>query len=80
MLLPAILQGAAFAYQARAQMKVRTKLALVMFALLNMLLLLILRSKIPFATGIYFWSSLVWFFWYFFARGLHSRPVEEGKA
>jgi len=76
-LLPAILQGAAFAYQARAQMKVRTKLALVMFALLNMLLLLILRSKIPFATGIYFWSSLVWFFWYFFARGLHSRPVEE---
>ena len=74
-LLPAILQGVAFLYEARVGMKIRTKLTLVMFALLNLLLLLILRSKIPFATGIYFWSSLVWFGWYFYALRLHSRSA-----
>jgi hypothetical protein len=71
-LLPAILQAAAFVYQARADMKVRNKLALSIFALLNALLLLILRSKIPFATGIYFWSSLVWFSWYFYSCNFQS--------
>jgi Glycosyltransferase family 87 len=79
-LLPAILQAAAFAYAARASMKVRTKIALVVFALLDILLLLILKSKVPFSTGIYFWSSLVWFFWYFSAHKWYSRasssPVE----
>jgi Glycosyltransferase family 87 len=73
-LLPAILQAAVFAYQARAKMKIRNRVMLVIFALLNGLLLLILRSKIPFATGIYFWSSLVWFFWYFHSYKLRSRP------
>lgn len=80
-LLPAVLQAAAFVYHARGGMKVATKLALVLFALLNGLLLLILRFKIPFATGIYFWSSLVWFFWYFYARRVHGRaqkPVLGG--
>ena len=72
-LLPAILQGVTFVYEARAGLKLRTKVVLVMFALLNLLLLLILRSKIPFATGIYFWSSLVWFGWYFYTRRVHSR-------
>ena len=72
-LLPAILQGVTFVYEVRAGLKLRTKVALVMFALLNLLLLLILRSKIPFATGIYFWSSLVWFGWYFYTRRVHSR-------
>lgn len=67
-LLPAILQAAAFVYQARAHMKLSTRLALLTFALLDGLLLLILKSKIPFATGIYFWSSLVWFSWYQYAR------------
>ena len=79
-LLPAILQAAAFAYAARGYMKVRTKIALVLFASLDILLLLILKSKVPFSTGIYFWSSLVWFFWYFSARKWYSRvsssPVE----
>jgi hypothetical protein len=79
-LLPAILQAAALAYAARASMKIRTRIALVVFALLNILLLLILKSKVPFSTGIYFWSSLVWFFWYFCARKWYSRasgsPVE----
>jgi hypothetical protein len=72
-LLPAMLQAAAFVYHARAGLKVTTKLVLLLFALLNGLLLLILRFKIPFATGIYFWSSLVWFFWYFYARRVHRR-------
>jgi Glycosyltransferase family 87 len=72
-LLPAILQAAAFAYIARGKMRVRTKIALVVFALLDALLLLILKSKVPFSTGIYFWSSLVWFFWYFRARNWYSQ-------
>lgn len=81
-LLPAILQATAFLYHARAGMKVATKLVLMLIASLNGLLLLILRFKIPFATGIYFWSSLVWFFWYFYARRVHGRvqnPVLAGE-
>jgi hypothetical protein len=74
-LLPAILQAAAFAYESHTGMKLRTKLILLIFALLNGLLLLILRFKIPFATGIYFWSSLVWFGWYFYARRLDSTSL-----
>jgi hypothetical protein len=72
-LLPAILQAAAFAYAARAGMKARTKIAVGVFGLLNILLLLILKSKVPFSTGIYFWSSLVWFLLYFFARRWYAR-------
>jgi len=41
-------------------------------------LLLILRSKIPFATGIYFWSSVVWFSWYFFAVRWSKRSHAAG--
>jgi Glycosyltransferase family 87 len=67
-LLPAILQGLGFVYQTRADMKVSTRLVLLGFSLLDGLLLLILRFKIPFSTGIYFWSSLVWFSWYVYAR------------
>lgn len=63
-LLPAILQAAVWVYQTRATMKIGTRLALLTFILLDVLLLLILKSKIPFATGIYFWSSMVWFAWY----------------
>jgi len=65
-LLPAILQAVVVVYQTRAYMKVGGRLVLVMFALLNALLLLILKAKIPFATGIYFWSSMVWFAWYLY--------------
>jgi hypothetical protein len=73
-LLPAMLQGVTFVYQSRANMKISTRLFLLGFALLDGLLLLILRFKIPFSTGIYFWSSLVWFAWYAYAR----RRVEVG--
>jgi hypothetical protein len=69
-LLPAVLQAAAFVYASRSTLRLRRKIGLVVFALLDLLLLLILKSKIPFSTGIYFWSSLVWFFWYFQARNL----------
>jgi hypothetical protein len=67
-LLPAILQAATFVYQTRTNIRVTSQVILVIFALLDALLLLILKSKIPFATGIYFWSSLVWFAWYVYAR------------
>jgi len=73
--LPAILQAVLFVYEARTRLNIRNKIMLVVFALLNFLLLLILRSKIPFSTGIYFWSSLVWFGWYFYARALHLRAT-----
>jgi hypothetical protein len=67
-LLPAMLQATAFIYEARKILKFGTKIGLVIFALLNLLLLAILRAQVPFSTGIYFWSSLIWFFFYFTAR------------
>jgi len=76
-LLPAILQAAVFVYQTRAYMKVGSRLVLLTFALLDGLLLLILKSKIPFATGIYFWSSLVWFSWYLY--GWKRFALESGN-
>jgi hypothetical protein len=39
-----------------------------MFFSLNLLLLGLLIAKVPFATGVYFWSSLVWFGWYVYGR------------
>jgi len=70
-LLPAILQAIAFVYEARASMRLLNLIALAFLMLLDLLLLLILNARVPFATGIYFWSSLVWFFLYFHARKLH---------
>ena len=75
-LLPAILQATVFVYQTRANLKLTSRLVLIICALLNVLLLLILKSKIPFATGIYFWSSLVWFSWYVYAWRRHSSRAE----
>ena len=71
-LIPAILQAAIWAYQRRRQLAVKSKFAVSIFAALNLVLLLILNAKVPFATGIYFWSSLVWFGWYFYALRIHS--------
>jgi hypothetical protein len=67
-LLPAIFQAAVFAYSARKNLRLLSKIGLAVFGLLDVLLLLLLKAKVPFSTGIYFWSSLVWFFWYFRAR------------
>jgi hypothetical protein len=70
-LLPAILQAAALVYQRRSNIKVSGRLLLSAFAFLDGLLLLILRFKIPFATGIYFWSSLVWCALYAYASRVY---------
>jgi len=71
-LLPAILQGVV--WLSRAQLKVRSQLLILLFVFLDLLLLLIVNAKVPPATGIYFWSSLVWFSWYWWASGF-SQPV-----
>jgi len=59
----------------RGKLKPVSKVLLSFVALLNVLLLLILRFKIPFSTGIYFWSSLVWFGFYFYAQRLYRRAA-----
>ena len=81
-LLPAILQAALWVYNARQNTRIGTWIIAAVFALLNALLLLILSFKIPFSTGIYFWSSSVWFAWFFWARRysklLSAPPVSAG--
>jgi hypothetical protein len=80
-LLPAILQGVLWVYWAKSTLTLKSQLAISAFACLDGLLLLILRAKVPFATGIYFWSSLVWVSWYWYAqrfrRSLASGPAFE---
>ena len=65
-LIPAILQSVLWLSDKR--LKVRSQLVIVFFVLLNFLLLRILQAQVPPSTGIYFWSSLVWFGWYWYAR------------
>jgi glycosyl transferase family 87 len=69
-LLPAILQSVLWLHQEK--LKVRSQLVLLFIVCLNFLLLLILQAKVPPSTGIYFWSSLVWFGWYWYARSFRS--------
>lgn len=76
-LLPAILQAAVWVYTRRHQLSFPSKFAVSVFAALNLLLLLILNAKVPFSTGIYFWSSLVWFGWYFYAGRVRRRTREQ---
>jgi len=79
-LLPAVLQAAALVYAIREHLSMRSKVAIAVFGSLNLLLLLILRFKIPFSTGIYFWSSLVWSSWYFYGVHLHSRLIPRPES
>ena len=65
-LLPVILQSVLWV--SRVKLKIRSQLIILLFICLNFLLLLIVRAQVPPATGIYFWSSLVWFSWYWYAR------------
>jgi hypothetical protein len=65
-LLPAVLQGAL--WLSERELRMRSQLAIGVFVVLDLLLLLIVAFQIPPATGIYFWSSLVWFCWYLYAR------------
>jgi hypothetical protein len=71
-LLPAMLQGVIWVSDAK--LKVRSQIGVASFVLLDLLLLLIVAFQIPPATGIYFWSSLVWFSWY-----LYARTFKEGR-
>jgi hypothetical protein len=66
-LLPAVLQGVLWLNGAK--LKVRSQFVILIFVCLNLLLLLIVKAQVPPATGIYFWSSLVWFSWYWYAKG-----------
>ena len=77
-LLPAILQ--AVVWLMRAKLKVFSQLVVLLFVCLDLLLLLIIRAQVSPATGIYFWSSLVWFGWYFYARRIHRVQSERGEA
>jgi hypothetical protein len=72
-LLPAILQSVLWLN--RAELKVRSQLLILLFVCLNFLLLLIVRAQVPPATGIYFWSSLVWFSWYWYAKSFSQDRV-----
>lgn len=65
-LLPAILQGVVWLQ--RGRLRLRSQLAIALFVCLDLLLLLIIKVQVPPATGIFFWSSLVWFAWYFYAK------------
>ena len=70
-LLPAVLQGVLWLH--KANLKIRSQLMILLFVGLNLLLLLIVRAQVPPATGIFFWSSLVWFGWYWYARSFAAK-------
>jgi glycosyl transferase family 87 len=67
-LLPAILFAAMCIFGEKKKIPVTTRIALVVFGLLNWIMLLLIASKIPLQSGIYFWSSLLWCAWYFYGR------------
>ncbi len=71
-LLPAILQGVVWLN--RTKLKIRSQLVILFLVCLDLLLLLIIRAQVPPATGIYFWSSLVWFSWYWYASRFRREP------
>jgi hypothetical protein len=50
---------------------------ILLFVCLDLLLLLIVKAQVAPATGIYFWSSLVWFSWYWYAKSFarYSTPM-----
>ncbi len=50
-------------------------MAILLFLYLDLPLLLIIRAQIQPATETYFWSSLVWFSWYWYARSFS--PVSK---
>jgi hypothetical protein len=62
-------------YRAKPSLSLGSQLTIFAFACLDGLLLLVLRAKIPFSTGIYFWSSLVWVSWYWYAQRFRKSPA-----
>jgi hypothetical protein len=79
-LLPAMLFVAMSIFGGVGKLTVTTKLAVAVFGLLNWLMLLLIASHIPLQTGIYFWSSLLWFGWYFFGRHRLAANAREQLA
>ncbi len=67
-LLPAVLFAAMCIFGERMKIRMNARIALMVFAFLNSVMLLLLISKVPLQSGIYFWSSLLWFVWYFYGR------------
>jgi len=74
-LLPAVLQGAL--WLSRAQLKVRSQLVILLLVLLDFLVLLMIGVQIRPATGVYFWSSLAWFSWYWYASSFAPPATEK---
>ncbi len=74
-LLPAVLQAAVYAYNAKDRASLKSRFAMAVFACLNGLLVLMVASKVPLISGAYFWSSLVWFAWYLYGRS--RRRIRE---
>ena len=73
LLLPAVLQAAAWIFAARALRTAR--LAIALFALAWALLLLMVLSQVPPAAGLYFWSTLVWLLWYLYGLRRSRAPL-----
>jgi F0F1-type ATP synthase assembly protein I len=67
-LLPAILFAAMGIFGGKQKIPVTTRIAVVVFAFLNWMMLLLVASQIPLQSGIYFWSSLLWLTWYLYGR------------
>jgi hypothetical protein len=74
-LIPAMIQAAI--WMLAGQVSLGTRFVIVVIAALDGLLLMILSFKIPFATGIYFWSSLVWAGWYWYGYRKKDRSLME---
>ena len=73
-ILPAILQGLIWLRGARRGWG--SRLVILVFVLLDLLLLLMLGARIPLTHASYFWSSLLWCGWYLYARRF-ARPAIE---
>lgn len=72
--LPAILQGVIWLH--RAKLGWGSWGVIVVFILLDSLLLLMLAARIPLTHASYFWSSVVWFCWYLYAKRF-ARPEQQ---
>ena len=67
-LLPAILFAAMCIFARKQELRVMTKIVLLVFGFLNWIMLLLVAAQVPLQSGIYFWSSLLWVAWYFYGR------------
>jgi len=67
-LMPAMVFAAVAILGGQKKIRVTTRIALGIFAVLNWILLMLLALHLPLQLGIYFWSSLLWFAWYLYGR------------